>query len=196
MPFLAPTPFPTMMATGVASPSAHGQLMTRTETARARAKAKSLPAISQPVSVTRETMITPGTNTADTRSAILEIGALVAAASETSLTMAANEVSSPARSVRQRMNPDLLTVAAATSSPSFLSQGTLSPVSADSSMAAVPLTITPSAGIFCPGFTMKMSPGFSSAMGISVSFPSFSTIAVFGASFIRLLSASVVRPFE
>ena len=82
------------MATGVASPSAHGQLMTRTETALARAKAKSLPVISQPVSVIRETMITPGTNTADTRSAILEIGALVAAASETSLTIAANEVSS------------------------------------------------------------------------------------------------------
>ena len=110
--------------------------------------------------------------------------------------MAANEVSSPARSVRQRMKPDLFTVAAATSSPSFLSQGTLSPVSADSSMAAVPLTITPSAGIFWPGFTMKMSPGFSSAMGISVSNPPFSTTAVFGASFMRLLRASVVRPLE
>ena len=37
MPFLAPLPLPTMMATGVASPSAHGQLMTSTEIPRASA---------------------------------------------------------------------------------------------------------------------------------------------------------------
>ena len=30
MPFFAPTPLPTMTATGVASPKAHGQLMTST----------------------------------------------------------------------------------------------------------------------------------------------------------------------
>ena len=35
MPDFAPIPFPTIIATGVASPSAHGQLITRTETARA-----------------------------------------------------------------------------------------------------------------------------------------------------------------
>ncbi len=38
MPFFAPSPLPTMMATGVASPSAQGQLMTSTEMPRARAK--------------------------------------------------------------------------------------------------------------------------------------------------------------
>ena len=37
IPFFAPTPFPTIMATGVASPSAHGQLMTSTEILRANA---------------------------------------------------------------------------------------------------------------------------------------------------------------
>ena len=37
MPFLAPRPLPTMMATGVASPSAQGQLMTSTEMPRASA---------------------------------------------------------------------------------------------------------------------------------------------------------------
>ena len=37
MPFLAPTPLPTIMATGVASPNAHGQLMTSTEMPRASA---------------------------------------------------------------------------------------------------------------------------------------------------------------
>ena len=30
IPFLAPTPFPTIIATGVASPKAHGQLITNT----------------------------------------------------------------------------------------------------------------------------------------------------------------------
>ena len=35
MPFLAPMPLPTMMATGVARPSAQGQLMTSTEMPRA-----------------------------------------------------------------------------------------------------------------------------------------------------------------
>ena len=34
-PFFAPTPLPTIMATGVASPSAHGQLITSTEMALA-----------------------------------------------------------------------------------------------------------------------------------------------------------------
>ena len=37
MPFLAPTPLPTIMATGVANPKAQGQLMTSTEMPRARA---------------------------------------------------------------------------------------------------------------------------------------------------------------
>ena len=83
MPFLAPTPLPTMMATGVASPRAQGQLMTRTEMARAMAKPNSLPAMSQPASVTRAIPITTGTKTPATLSAILAMGALVAAASDT-----------------------------------------------------------------------------------------------------------------
>ena len=37
IPFFAPTPLPTIIATGVASPSAHGQLITRTDMLRARA---------------------------------------------------------------------------------------------------------------------------------------------------------------
>ena len=37
MPFFAPTPLPTMIATGVANPSAQGQLMTSTEIALASA---------------------------------------------------------------------------------------------------------------------------------------------------------------
>ena len=41
IPFRAPTPFPTIIATGVASPSAHGQLITRTEIALAIANPSS-----------------------------------------------------------------------------------------------------------------------------------------------------------
>ena len=37
IPFRAPMPFPTMIATGVASPSAQGQLITSTEMPLARA---------------------------------------------------------------------------------------------------------------------------------------------------------------
>ena len=37
MPFLAPRPLPTIMATGVARPRAQGQLITSTEMPRARA---------------------------------------------------------------------------------------------------------------------------------------------------------------
>ena len=76
IPFFAPMPFPTMIATGVASPSAHGQLMTSTEIPRANAKPTSFPAISQTIMVITAMVITVGTNTPDTLSAIFAIGAL------------------------------------------------------------------------------------------------------------------------
>ena len=85
MPFFAPMPLPTMMATGVARPSAQGQEMTRTEMALAMAKLKGFPASSQPARVTRAMPMTAGTNTPDTLSAMRARGALVAAASETVL---------------------------------------------------------------------------------------------------------------
>ena len=72
-----------MMATGVARPSAQGQLITSTDIALARAKPVSAPASSQITRVSRAMPITTGTKTPDTRSAILAIGAFVAAASLT-----------------------------------------------------------------------------------------------------------------
>lgn len=83
MPFFAPIPLPTMIATGVASPSAQGQLMTSTEMPRASAKPTDSPASSQAAVVTAEMPMTTGTNTPETRSAILAMGAFVAAASLT-----------------------------------------------------------------------------------------------------------------
>ena len=95
IPFLAPTPLPTIIATGVASPSAQGQLMTSTEMPLAIANVKDLPAISQPASVSTESTMTVGTNIIETLSAIRASGAFVAAASDTVRIIPARVVSSP-----------------------------------------------------------------------------------------------------
>ena len=106
MPFLAPTPLATIIATGVARPSAHGQLITSTDIARARAKPAPRPAASHMISVKTAIPITTGTNIPETLSAILAIGALVAAASLTILIIWARVVSSPTLSALQRRKPD------------------------------------------------------------------------------------------
>ena len=72
-----------MMATGVASPRAQGQLMTSTEMPRARAKPTVCPVRSQTRTVIAAMAITTGTNTPETLSATLAMGAFVAAASLT-----------------------------------------------------------------------------------------------------------------
>ena len=84
MPFLAPIPFPTIIATGVASPRAQGQLMTRTAIACIIALSASAPLMSQIIRVIIEVNITRGTKIPETLSAILAMGALLAAASLTS----------------------------------------------------------------------------------------------------------------
>ena len=106
MPLLAPMPFPPIMATGVASPSAHGQLMTSTDIALARAKPAVCPASIHTANVMREIPITAGTNTADTLSAALAAGALVAAASPTIFIICDSVVSSPTLNASHLRNPD------------------------------------------------------------------------------------------
>ena len=97
MPFFAPSPFPTIIATGVASPRAQGQEITSTEIPRARAKLKLCPARAQPPVTRAAITITAGTKMPDTLSAILAIGALVAAASDTIFMIWLSVVSSPTR---------------------------------------------------------------------------------------------------
>ena len=196
IPFFAPTPFPTMIATGVARPSAHGQLITSTEIALASAYAKFCPKASHTISVIAEIAMTVGTKMPETLSATLAIGALVAAASLTMRIICERVVSSPTLDASQRIKPERLMVAAETRSPACLSTGMLSPVSADSSTAVIPSVIMPSTGMFSPGRTTKTSPFLTCAIGTVSSLPSFKMTAVSGASFIRLLSASVVLPFE
>ena len=140
--------------------------------------------------------MTVGTNTPETLSAILAMGALVAAASETIRMIWDRVVSSPTRVARQRRKPDWFTVAAETPSPGALSTGMLSPVRADSFTAPVPSSTTPSTGMFSPGRTTNSSPFWTWSMGTVTSLPSFTSTAVFGASFIRPFRASVVLPLD
>ena len=196
IPFLAPTPFPTIIATGVASPKAHGQLMTRTEMPLARAKPTLSPAISHAITVTTAMEITAGTKMPETLSATLAMGALVAAASLTIRMICESVVSSPTRVDSQRIKPDWLMVAAKTRSPACLSTGILSPVRAASFTALFPSNTIPSTGMFSPGRTTNISPAHTCSTGTSVSFPSLSIIALLGDSFIRLFNASVVFPLE
>ena len=193
---MAPIPFPTIMATGVASPRAQGQLMTRTEIPLASAYPNSFPVSSQTMVVTTAILITVGTKTPETLSAILAIGAFVAAASLTILIIWERVVSSPTRVASHRINPDWFTVAAETASPGFLSTGILSPVSAASLTALFPSRTTPSTGMFSPGRTTKTSPFRTCSMGTVASCPFRTTTAVLGASFIRPFSASVVFPLD
>ena len=105
-------------------------------------------------------------------------------------------MSSPTLVASQRINPDRFSVPAETVLPAVLSTGILSPVSVDSSTALFPSKTIPSTGIFSPGRTTKTSPFATCSIGTVISVPFLSSVAVLGASFIRLFSASVVLPFE
>ena len=98
-------------------------------------------------------------------------GGLVAAASLTIRMICARVVSSPTRVASHRRKPDWLVVAAETLSPSALSTGMLSPVSALSFTALLPSSTMPSTGMFSPGRTTKTSPLRTSAMGTLTSVP-------------------------
>ena len=161
---------------------------------RARAQPTSLPSSSQTKKVTRAMPKTTGTKTPETRSAILAMGALVAAASETMRMIWLRVVSSPTLVAVHFRKPLWLIVPAETPSPGALSTGMLSPVRADSFTAPPPSATTPSTGMLSPGRTTKVSPCRSCSTGITCSAPSRTTVAVFGESFIRLFSASVVLP--
>ena len=130
---MALTPLPTIIATGVASPNAQGQLITSTDIPRASANPISRPAISHAATVIAAIMSTTGTNTPETLSATFAIGALVAEASVTVFIISAKVVSPPTRVALHFTKPNLLIVAADTLSPTALSTGILSPVRADSS---------------------------------------------------------------
>ena len=191
-PISAPLPVPTMMASGVASPSAHGQLMTTTATAEVSAS------LGLPVKESHATKViaamprTTGTNTPATLSARRAMGALVALASSTSWMMRASAVSAPTRVARKVNEPVRLMVAAFTVSPGAFSTGIDSPVSALSSTAEDPSSTTPSTGTASPGRTKMVCPSWISSTATVASLPSSSTmVAVLGA---RSMSFSMAPP--
>ena len=146
IPLSAIRPIATVTATGVASPSAHGQEITSTEIPHESAKSKLSPSNIHTVKVTSAIVITIGTKIPLTLSASFAIGAFVAPASRTSSIILASAVSPPTFSARYLKLPFLFMVAVITASPTVFSTGIDSPVSAASSSDELPSTITPSAG--------------------------------------------------
>ncbi len=155
------------MAVGVASTSEQGQNTTSTVTAR-----KISP-------VTRYTPTAeasaPTTTQVAQRSARRTIFALPASALCTRRAMRRMELSSPTRVATTSMEPNWLTVPAATSSPGCLSTGIGSPVTALSSMLVEPETTVPSTGIASPGSTRTIWLSLASSASISCVVPSAST---------------------
>ena len=145
-PSWAPRPVPTMIAVGVASPSAHGQAMTKTATAALIPSEAGPPKTSQLASVTAAATSTIGTKTAEIRSARCCTGAVEFCASSTRRIMRARVVSVPTRVASITRDPCPFNVAPLTTSPTSTSTGTGSPVSIDSSTVDIPSTTRPSTG--------------------------------------------------
>src|SRR3989338_1988421 len=160
MPSLAPFPTPTIMAVGVANPSAQGQAITSmlTNDTSAYESACAKPKYDVPItnhvpSERKARAITIGTNTAEILSANFWIGARLPWASSTILIMWARSVSEPIFFASNIKLPVVLMVPATTPSHAFFSTGMGSPVTMDSSTNDEPSVTTPSTGIRAPGFT-------------------------------------------
>ena len=203
IPSSAPLPVPTMMAVGVASPSAQGQAMIMTEMNIMSAKTndevgRSVMDSPQNHHTKKDRVaipITAGTKIPATLSASRWTGAFEPCASSTIRMICESMESFPSRVARILKNPVLLTEPPTTAEPGFLSTGRLSPVIMDSSMEVVPSRIVPSTGIFSPDRTRTVSPSPTSLMGMSTSVPLRSTRAVFGWSPMSLRMASEARLF-
>ena len=167
MPSWAPRPVPTMIAVGVASPSAHGQAMISTATAAVNASSAAAPSSSHTASVPIATRMTTGTKMPEIRSARRCTGAFEPCASATSRAICASAVSLPTFVASTTSRPEVFTVAPNTVSPTLTSTGTGSPVSIDTSTADAPSTTRPSVAIFSPGRTTKRSPTASASIGTS-----------------------------
>ena len=194
MPARAAAPVPTMIAVGVASPSAHGHAITSTAIAWSDAAVADSPASQPTPRVSRAAPSTTGTNTALTRSTSFWIGALLAWAPSTSRTIRASVVSSPTAPTMTATAPSTFSVPSLTGSPGPFATGRGSPVSMDSSKLAVPSRTCPSAGTRSPGLTSTTSPGRSSATGSVTSTPARRARAVSGRSATSARIAAAVWP--
>ena len=103
-----------MMAVGVASPSAHGQLITSTLMQWLSAEAKSPEIAIQATNVAAATTMTTGTKMPAILSATRSMGALVLVASSTRRMMPASVVSSPTAVASTQIQPEVVVVAPVT----------------------------------------------------------------------------------
>ena len=195
--WLAALPIPTIRAVGVASPKAHGQAITNTETADSMAYEKySVPPITiQSTKVSTAMPSTTGTKIPVTRSTIRCTGALLPCASCTMRMMRARTVSLPTCDALMMNEPRWLMVPASTLSPFFLSTGIGSPLIMLSSTKESPSARTPSTGICSPGRTTTRSSTCNWSIKISSSIPLRNTRATFGCNPMSFLIAAVVLPF-
>ena len=158
IPNCAAFPVPTMMAVGVARPSAHGQAITSTLTKIVSAKAKSCVERYQSSTATKAIAITVGTKYREILSAIRAIGAFLPCASSTIRMIFASVVSSSTALHSITILASSAIVPWINASPCCLETGILSPVSMLSSTLACPSFKIPSTGICSPGFTTSRSP--------------------------------------
>src|SRR3989338_5982132 len=186
IPSFAPLPTPTIIAVGVASPSAQGQAITRIPTNDTSPRDSAcenpsicVPKVSQMPRVTNEIINTIGTKIPEILSASACIGARLPCASSTILMIWARKVSEPTFVVLNVKALLVLIVPVTTLSPIFFSTGIGSPVTMASSINEEPSTIIPSTGILAPGFTITKSQCTTSLTEISTSLLFLITRAVF-----------------
>ena len=193
----AALPMPTIKAVGVASPSAHGQAITNTDTADITACGSWLlpPMAYHNTNVSSDNPSTTGTKTRAILSTMRCTGALLPCASCTVFIMRASIVPAPTSAARNRIVPLFTTVPANTLSPAAFLTGTGSPVIMLSSIYASPSFTHPSTGILSPGRTSITSPFSRVDMGTSVVSPPETSRAVFGCKPISERMAAAVPCF-
>ena len=174
---------PTIIAAGVARPSAHGQAITKTATACISATVQS-PFTSQVAIKVRSAMpTTAGTNTAAALSATRAIGALLPCASDSAFIMSPSRVWLPSCVARYTTLPSVISAPANTLPPTFFSSGLDSPVRWLSSAQPLPLSIMPSAAMRSPWLARIRSPICTWSMGSCFHSPSRCTLTWVGVSF-------------
>ena len=203
IPNSAPLPVPTIIAVGVASPNEQGQAIIRTDIKIVNTNSNGFWLTDttlyfiknhQSKAAKIAIKITVGTNTNETLSASLAIGAFVICASSTSFAILDIRVSPSVAFTTTFNAPSLFILPLYTLSFSAFSTGILSPVIIDSSIVECPSTITPSTGIFSPGFIKTVSPFDTSPISISTISPFLMILAFLDWKFTNFFIAAEALP--
>ena len=163
-PARARAPRAAVIAAGVASERAQGQVTTRTETSTGIIRAGSW--TSHPMATPAASTRTPPMNHAAARSASCAMAGRSRAACSAWRSTPPSTVASPVLVTSTSTIPAPLMLPASTWLPAERATGFDSPVSRDSSNAECPERMVPSAGTTSPGRTRTRSPGRSAAAGI------------------------------